>query len=55
MLEKKIDLEKLQEAVNNLVMNAEKSNKGNKAAGRRFRVGSFELQSLLKEMRKHSA
>jgi uncharacterized Zn finger protein len=39
----KIDVEKLQSVLEGIVKDAAKANKGNKAAGRRFRLATIEL------------
>lgn len=50
--DEKIDTETLSQVFENLLEDAEKSNKGNGAAGRRFRVNSVQLSKSFLSMRK---
>lgn len=52
--EGKFNIELLSSTLEKLVKDAEKCNKGVKAAGRRFRLKTVELEKAFKKMRKLS-
>jgi len=49
---KTIDLDNLNTALTSIKLDAEKANKGNKAAGRRFRLNTVAISAKFLEIRK---
>lgn len=52
IIDGKIDEEKLEEAFNMILADAKKANKGNGAAGRRFRLNTISISKDFLDMRK---
>jgi hypothetical protein len=52
ILDEKINIENLKVVLDALISDAEGSNKGNKAAARRFRIKTNNLASAFREVRK---